>query len=233
MQSKNGPSETEPTSVVTQLPQQPAPLAPVNERTTLKQHHSQLTSSQKQKMAHGVIVFGKKLLVIAVINFCWSAYRIINYSFSFDDDHSVYETDKVHFVKCALGLVLNTISVVTTSLLCYAAFYADALQRNGRLFLVPYIIWQPIVISFEIGYLTYIVVNNKNSIPDNVVIYSIGCILLSALYFGVCLQMRYFRNVAKDNRKKLRNFVASTQETHSPTFPSSSYTSFKDVLPVY
>ena len=204
-------------------------ISNMNERTTLKNN---LPITASQQMAQGVGIFGKKLLIISVINFCWSAYRVINYSFSFDDDHSAYETNKVHYVKCSLGLVVNTVSVVASSLLCYAAFYADALKRNGRLFLVPYLFWQPFAISFEIGFLIYLVVKNKNKVPDDVVIYSIGCMLLTSLYFGVCYQMRYFRKRAKDNKKKLRNFAASTQEHHSSS-KSSFYTSFKDVLPVY
>ena len=208
----------------------------MNERTTLRRNYSPTASTQQ--MIEGVGIFGKKLLVISVINFCWSAYRVINYSFSFDDNHSEYETDKVHYLKCSLGLIFNTLSVVASSLLCYAAFYADALKRNGRLLLLPYIIWQPILICFEIGFLSYLIVTNKDNIPDDVVIYSIGCILLLALYFGVCLQMRYFRNIAKANKKKLRNFAAISthnkeQITSSSSKKPSSYTSFRDVLPVY
>lgn len=204
----------------------------MNERTTLRRNYSP-TSSTQQQMIEGVGIFGKKLLIISVINFCWSAYRIINYSFSFDDNHPHYETEKIHYLKCSLGLVINTVSVVASSLLCYAAFYADALKRNGRLLLIPYILWQPILICFEIGFLSYLIVKNKDDIPDEVVIYSIGVIMLLALYFGVCLQMRYFRNTAKANKKKLRNFATDQDHVTSALTKPSSYTSFKDVIPVY
>jgi len=174
--------------------------------------------------------FGKKLLAIAILNFCWSAFRVIDYSLSFDEYETPKASRKIHIAKCSLGLCMNVISIFVVSLLCYASFYEDALESRGRLYLLPYLIWQPFVISFEIGIMVYLVMNNVDNIPEDITIYSIGIILLGCLYFAVCLQFAYFRNVAIDNEKKLHNFATTSQET---TKPSSAYTSFKDVLPTY
>ena len=206
---------------------QGASTGTANERTTLK-------NIGDPQLINRSMIFGKRLLIIAVVNFCWSAYRIINYSFAIDDNPAEYETQKVHYLTCSIGLIFNTISIVVSSLLCYAAFYADALHRSGRLLLIPYIVWQPIAIGFEIGILAYIIAKNYQNIPDEIVIYSIAIILLTPLYFAVCLQLRYYKNVAKDNEKKMRNFAVSSQEfTHPCAANNSSYTSFRDVLPTY
>ena len=175
--------------------------------------------------------FGKKLLAIAIINFCWSAYRVIDYSLSFDEYHETPDASKrIHVTKCSLGLCMNTITIIVVSLLCYAAFYEDALESKGRLYLLPYMVWQPFVIAFEIGIMVYLLMKKVDDILEDITIYSIGIILLVCLYFAVCLQFAYFRNVSIDNEKKLRNFATTSQES---TKESSAYTSFKDVLPTY
>ena len=178
--------------------------------------------------------FGKILLGVVCLNFCWSAFRIIYLCLSLDEENVEDYRVKENLTIGIVGLFFNGMSVLVCFLLGYGVYTADPLDRNGRMYIIPFLIWQPFPIAYEIGLLAYTIKLNIQDVPDDVVLYSIGIIVLSSIYFAVCLKFKYFKSIAKENEaKRKRNFVASQEGYQPQVDKDSSYTSFRDVLPTY